>query len=130
MRINLFFRNYCLFEVLILLTSLLQPTTVSAHAIVTETTLRGQALSAGKPTLVSLNFNSQVELSLSKIYLVSKGDTHDEIAAKPGRSAGQIIITIPSLEPGNYAIHYKVFAADGHLTEDVLYFSVSEFAGK
>ncbi len=130
MRINLFFRNYCQFATLILLTSLLQPIAAYAHAVVTESTLRGKVLSADKPIQVSLNFNSQVELSLSKIYLVRKGDTHEEINVKPGSTAGQIIISIPSLESGDYAIHYKVFAADGHLTEDVLHFSVSDIAGK
>ena len=38
---------------------------------------------------------------------------------------GQIIVHIPALQSGDYAIRFKIFAADGHLTEDVIHFSVS-----
>ena len=72
-----------------------------------------------------LNFNSGVELSLSKFDLVRQGDTHEAIPIKPGCKPGQIILAIPPLDPGDYAIHYKVFAADGHLTEDIIRFSVA-----
>jgi hypothetical protein len=39
--------------------------------------------------------------------------------------SGQMLIKVPALEEGDYAIKYKVFAADGHLTEDVIRFKVS-----
>jgi len=31
---------------------------------------------------------------------------------------------MPALEAGKYALHYKVFAADGHITDDIIHFTV------
>jgi methionine-rich copper-binding protein CopC len=46
--------------------------------------------------------------------------------ASNGKKQGQIVIDIPPLNAGDYALRFKVFAADGHLTEDVIHFSVTE----
>jgi methionine-rich copper-binding protein CopC len=75
---------------------------------------------------VQLSFNSRVELGLSQIFLVSKGDQHTLLNASNGVKQGQINVDIPALEIGNYALRFKIFAADGHLTEDVIHFSVTE----
>jgi methionine-rich copper-binding protein CopC len=42
-----------------------------------------------------------------------------------GDKQGQITVTVPALAVGDYAIRLKVFAADGHLTEDLIHFSVT-----
>ncbi|HEY8094937.1 MAG TPA: copper resistance CopC family protein, partial [Methylobacter sp.] len=81
---------------------------------------------ANNPAKVELSFNSQIELGLSQVFLVSKGDKHQLLTVINGNKQGQIIIQIPPLESGDYALRFKVFAADGHLTEDVIHFSVSE----
>ena len=111
---------------LIFVACLLDAGSVVAHAVITESSLRNQTLHPLKATRILLNFNSGVELSLSKFDLVRKGDTHEAISIQNGSRPGQIILSVPPLAPGNYAIHYKVFAADGHLTEDVIRFSVAE----
>ncbi len=116
--------------VVIFVASLLNAADVFAHAVVTESSLHGPALEAQKATKVMLNFNSGVELSLSRFDLVRKGDTHEAVAATHGSKPGQIIVAIPPLSPGEYAIHYKVFAADGHLTEAVIRFSVVDDTGR
>jgi copper resistance protein C len=118
------------FAALILVASLLNAADGFAHAVVTQSSLHGQALEAQKAIQVMLNFNSGVELSLSKFDLVRKGDIHESVPARHGSKPGQLIVSIPPLTPGDYAIHYKVFAADGHLTEDVIRFSVAESTGR
>jgi hypothetical protein len=35
-----------------------------------------------------------------------------------------VLAPLPALTPGEYAIKYKIFAADGHLTESVIRFDV------
>lgn len=105
------------------------PVNAFAHAVITESSLRNAALQAEKANPVLLSFNSNVELSLSKFQLVRKGDAHEAIDAKQGKKRGQVILDIPPLSPGDYAIHYKVFAADGHLTEDIIRFSVAAQPG-
>ena len=109
-----------------LLLTLCQTHWVFAHAVITDYSLKIAPIHANSPAQVELSFNSQVELSLSQIFLVSKGDKHQLLTAVNGNKQGQVIVQIPPLEPGDYAFRFKVFAADGHLTEDVIHFSVSE----
>ena len=96
-----------------------------AHAVVTESSLKHKPIQVNKATEVVLYFNSDVELALSRVFLVSKGDVYQPADIAKGHKPGEMIIQIPALEEGDYAIKYKVFAADGHLTEDVIRFRVS-----
>jgi methionine-rich copper-binding protein CopC len=96
-----------------------------AHAVVTEDSLKTKPIHVQQATQVELSFNSKIELGLSQIFLVSKGDKHQLLELSKGYQQGQIIIQIPALTLGDYALRLKVFAADGHLTEDVIHFSVS-----
>ena len=97
---------------------------VNAHAVVTEYSLKIEDINAGKTTQVKLNFNSSIELGLSQIFLVRAGDVEELLKVTAGQEPGVAIIDMPSLEAGEYALHYKVFAADGHITEDVIHFTV------
>lgn len=102
------------------------PATVFAHAVVTESSLETQPIKPGHATTVLLQFNAGVELSLSRIFLVSKGDVYQPITARPGRKPGEVLVPLPALAEGEYAIKYKIFAADGHLTESVIRFFVKD----
>ncbi len=97
----------------------------AAHAVVTESSLKTHPIEINHPTEVALHFNSGVELALSRVFLVSKGDVYHPLEIAKGKKPGQMLIKVPALEEGDYAIKYKVFAADGHLTEDVIRFKVS-----
>ncbi|WP_341325480.1 copper resistance CopC family protein [Methylotuvimicrobium sp. KM2] len=99
---------------------------VFAHAVVTETSLKIDPIQAGKASQVSLTFNSRVELALSHFDLVKKGDIHERLKVDQGQKRGEVIIELPALDPGEHAIRLKVFAADGHLTEDIIHFFVVE----
>ena len=113
-------------QLILLLLSLSQTALVSAHAVVTDYSLKIAPIHANQQDQVELTFNSQIELGLSQIFLVRKGDKHELLHAESGSKQGQIIVHIPALETGDYALRFKVFAADGHLTEDVIHFSVSQ----
>jgi copper resistance protein C len=115
-----------LFQLTLLLLSLVQTELVSAHAVVTDYSLKVTPIHVNQQGKVELTFNSKIELGLSQIFLVRKGDKHELLQAENGTKQGQIIIHIPPLESGDYALRFKVFAADGHLTEDVIHFSVSQ----
>ena len=99
---------------------------VFAHAVITDYSLKITPIHANQAGKVELRFNSKIELGLSQIFLVSKGDKHSLLNATNGTKQGQIVVEIPPLEIGDYALRFKVFAADGHLTEDVIHFSVTE----
>ena len=57
---------------------------------------------------------------------VSAGDVMTPIKAIPGEKPGQVLLELPALIPGEYAMKLKIFAADGHLSEDLLRFFVKE----
>ncbi len=112
-------------SVLIVLLCMLRVNVANAHAVVTEYSLKLKPIHAQQADHIEISFNSKIELGLSQIYLVSKGDKHALLTVEMGHKQGQIIISVPALEAGEYAIRFKVFAADGHLTEDVIHFTVS-----
>lgn len=99
---------------------------VFSHAVITDYSLKITPIHANQADKVELRFNSKIELGLSQVFLVRKGDIHEPLVISQGKKAGQIVIEIPALETGDYALRFKVFAADGHLTEDVIHFTVKE----
>lgn len=106
--------------------TLCQSPWVFAHAVITDYSLKITPIHTNRPDKVELSFNSKIELGLSQVFLVSKGDKHELLQVSNGNKQGQIIVHLPALESGDYALRFKVFAADGHLTEDVIHFSVSQ----
>lgn len=112
-----------LFSALLLLAS---GEAAHAHAVVTESSLTKEPIKANHATTVVLFFNAGVELKLSRVFLVSAGDVFQPVEISKGKKPGELHIQIPALEPGDYAIKYKVFAADGHLTENAIRFHVAD----
>ena len=101
------------------------PGLLHAHAVVTKYSLEISPIKAHQADQVTLNFNSQIELALSQVFLVRKGDKQ-ELLPVSSKKRGEVVVQIPALEPGDYALSFKIFAADGHLTEDVIRFTVAE----
>ncbi len=97
---------------------------VLSHAVVTHSSLDVTEIRANHPTQVRLTFNSRVELDLSQIFLVSRGDKMQLVNASLGQNPGQVVIDLPALQPGEYALKLSIFAADGHLSEDIVRFHV------
>ena len=104
--------------------ALLSFDTVFAHAVVTHNSLKFKPVPVNQISQVELSFNAKIELDLSEVFLVSAGDKMQTINATPGNQPGQVILDLPALAPGEYAIKLKIFAADGHLSEDLLRFFV------
>jgi copper resistance protein C len=96
-----------------------------AHAVVTDHSLKIAAIPANEAKQVVLTFNSKVEIGLSEIFLVSKGDKHTPLKLSKGLKQGDVAVSLPALNQGEYALRYRIFASDGHLTEDVIRFSVT-----
>lgn len=117
-------KKFIQFSLVLLLTA--YANILSAHAVVTDYSLKIRPIQPNQKDKIELTFNSQIELGLSQVFLVRKGDVHETLSIRNGNRQGQMIVEIPPLESGEYAIKFKVFAADGHLTEDVIHFSVSK----
>jgi methionine-rich copper-binding protein CopC len=103
----------------------LAPTVALAHAVLTKASLQGTAVRAGSPTDVKLRFNTGIEPAFTRVYLVrAKGKEQTlDVSATDDRAV--VDVALPSLDAGTYGLHYKVLAADGHVTESVLKFTVA-----
>lgn len=95
-----------------------------AHAVITEDSLAREPVHPDQPTQVRLQFNTGVEIKLSRVMLVSKGDVEQAVAIKAGAKPGQVLVSLPALAEGDYALRCQVFAADGHLTQEIRRFRV------
>jgi methionine-rich copper-binding protein CopC len=103
-----------------------RPAVAHAHAVVTKAMLRDATVVAGVPSETTLEFNSAIEAKLAKITLVDGQGTERPLALAPGEHpANVLVVSLPALAPGRYALRYKVLAADGHVTESVLRFRVA-----
>ncbi len=97
-----------------------------AHAVIIQSSLATTPPRPDRATEVHLIFNSDIEDVLSIVNLVSEGDHKRPLPIRKGKKRGEILVEIPPLPPGEYALQLRVFAADGHLTEDILKFTVRE----
>jgi methionine-rich copper-binding protein CopC len=94
------------------------------HAIVTKATLEEQPIVANAATPVTLHFNSRIEPGFTRVILVDGTRQGRALEVTPGQNGDTVTVQLPALTPGMYALRYKVFAVDGHVTEGMLRFRV------
>ena len=80
------------------------------------------------PARIYLRFNSKLEKRLSRVTLTATAGRPVPlpVAAGDGEKPDRIVLPLGSLRPGAYVIRYKVLAADGHITEGAVRFTVLE----
>ena len=96
-----------------------------AHAIILESA-PAHGGTGPAPRRLVLRFNSRLEKPLCSVQLVGPGQRsiallHQEADAPPDTLA----YPLPALEPGEYQARWKVMAADGHVTEGTVLFTVA-----
>jgi len=104
------------------------PAAAGAHAIILESEPAGGAKLAEPPTRIYLRFNSRIEKRLSRVTLTAADGQPVPLAVKADGSEkpDRIGLVLGSVHPGAYVVRYKVLAADGHITEGALRFTVLE----
>ena len=99
---------------------------VLAHAIVLESLPTHDAVLTESPGRIILRFNSRIEAALSRVTI--KAVNGKAVALPAARDAGpeanRLVVPVGPLAPGIYVVRYRVLAADGHVTEGALRFSV------
>ena len=105
------------------------PRPAAAHAIVLESSPAHDAQLPAPPDRVVLRFNSKIEHALSRATIEPVGGrpvalTAAGAASDAPPSPDRLVIPLRPLGPGTYVVRYRVLAADGHLTEGVLRFTV------
>lgn len=95
-----------------------------AHAIILESSPRHEESLAAPKKLV-LRFNSRLEKPLCSVQLVGPGRrTIALLRQEPDVPPDTLVYPLPALEPGAYQARWKVMAADGHVTEGTVLFTV------
>jgi methionine-rich copper-binding protein CopC len=97
-----------------------------AHAVLVECSLGDKPVAANSALSVAMRFNAALEQSFFRAILIGPGKEQQELTAKPGKDRTEEIVVLPPLKPGKYGISYKALAADSHLTEAVIRFTVAE----
>lgn len=99
-------------------------TAVRAHAVVKPESLDESTLRAHRASSVSLQFNAAIHVPFSQVYLLDVTGTERLLVTRPGDGPHRLIVELPALAPGPYALRYRVLAADGHYTDNALRFRV------
>ena len=101
------------------------PSGAQAHAIVLEST-PAQGSIGPAPRRLVLRFNSRLEKPLCTVELV--GPRQRRVALlrpEAGVPPDTLAYPLPTLAPGEYQARWKVMAADGHVTEGTVLFTVA-----
>jgi len=110
---------------LLLLLVALRAVPAGAHAILVRSSIGDQPVLADAAGPVTLRFNAGIEAKLSKVVLIDAQHTERPLTVAAGASAGELTVDVPALTPGTYGLRYRVLAADGHLTDGILKFTVA-----
>lgn len=77
------------------------------------------------PHEVVLRFNSKIEHALSRVSIQTSSGRPVPLTVSAGTSTpDRLVIPLSPLAAGTYVVRYRVLAADGHLTEGSLRFTV------
>jgi len=96
-----------------------------AHAFVTSSSLDRGPVTAHTATTVTLHFNTGVELAFTRVTLLDPSGTPHNCPIRAGKTPGTVLVDLPPLDPGDYGLHYKALATDGHITEETIRFHVA-----
>lgn len=102
------------------------PGAAGAHAIILESEPAAAAKLTEPPVRIYLRFNSKIEKRLSHVTLTVEDGRPVPlpVAADGSEKPDRIVLPLGSLRSGAYVVRYKVLAADGHITEGALRFTV------
>ncbi len=88
------------------------------HAIVMESSPSdGQVLMA-PPSRLVIRFNSRIVHALSRVILVGpdRHEIHLQLSNAGSPVPDRLVLPLPTLTPGTYAVQWQVLSEDGHLT--------------
>ena len=104
------------------------PVPARAHAIVLESSPARDAQLTSAPERVVLRFNSKIEHGLSRATIEPAGGRPVALvstaSAEKRPAPDRLVLPLRPLGPGTYVVRYRVLAADGHLTEGALRFTI------
>ena len=105
---------------------LAHPKPAPGHAIIVESSPASGEVVSPAPSRIALRFNSRIEKALSRVILTGPGNGPLPLPPLAADAApDRLIVPLPSLQPGPYLVRWKVFSADGHVTQGIFRFTVA-----
>ena len=104
---------------------LVSGTLAFGHAVVQQASIEDGPIEPNTPTSVTLRFNSGIEEAFTRVMLVTEGGALQPLEVAPVDGPATVRVQLPPLAAGSYALRYRVLAVDGHVTENVLRFTVA-----
>lgn len=85
-----------------------------------------EAVLAAPPARVILRFNSKIEHALSRVTIETGAGRPVAlpVARATDQDAARLVVPLSPRAPGVYIVRYRVLAADGHVTEGALRFTI------
>ncbi|ADE14403.1 copper resistance protein CopC [Nitrosococcus halophilus Nc 4] len=101
------------------------------HAVIVKSSPADQEVLARAPEAIMLRFNVKIEKAFAQASLWGAKDRPRRLSIPesnfaPEADPARLYIPLPSLAPGPYQVRYKILATDGHTTEGVIRFVISE----
>lgn len=98
----------------------------SAHAILLATSPGAGEVLAAAPSEISLRFSEPVELSAGAVRVLDTFGNDVEVG-RPRHAPGDdavVVVDVPTLANGGYAVGWKVVSADGHPIDGAFTFAI------
>ena len=99
-------------------------TAAHAHAVVKAESFDDSTLKPHQAASISLQFNATIHVPFSRVYLLDAAGKEILLATRPGDGPHRLIVDLPALAPGGYALRYRVLADDGHYTDNAIRFRI------
>jgi methionine-rich copper-binding protein CopC len=97
---------------------------VLAHAIVLEENPAPNSVVKGPNVPLKLRFNVRIDAARSRLFLLMPDGATRELKVKPQSAPDVLTAEAEGLALGTYKLHWLVLAADGHITQGDILFSV------
>ncbi|HMF89294.1 MAG TPA: copper resistance CopC family protein [Candidatus Angelobacter sp.] len=96
-----------------------------AHAIVLEESPAPNSVVKGPNVPLKLRFNVRIDAARSRLFLLMPDGATRELKVKPQSAPDVLAADADGLALGTYKLHWLVLAADGHITQGDILFSVT-----
>jgi methionine-rich copper-binding protein CopC len=95
-----------------------------AHAIVLEESPAPNSVVKGPNVPLKLRFNVRIDAARSRLFLFLPDGSRRDLEIKPQPAPDVLAADAEGLTLGPYRLHWLVLAADGHITQGDILFSV------
>lgn len=99
-----------------------------AHAALVKSDPPRRATLSAPPKQIQLWFNEKIEGAYASVTVrdSNKNSISENVPESVADDPKSVVLSLPSMEPGRYTVHYRVMSVDGHVIESSFDFSVKK----